>query len=103
MEFNMKADSRAGGIYYMTGIDQDFKPITNKTYDLMNTSRPALYPLAGLKKQDLTSQPDPVTITFNYDNCLARELWQNSDDKSDTRFDELAGLTTHIFDGGYTG
>ena len=103
LEFNMKADSRAGGIYYMTGIDQDFKPITNKTYDLMKTSRPALYQLAGLKKHDLTSQTDPVTITFNYDNCLSRELWQNSDDKSDTRFNELAGLTTHIFDGGYTG
>lgn len=102
LEFNMKADSREGYIDYITGIDQNFKPITNQEYQRMSRQPGiALYRLAGLKKSE--SQTDQITITFNYDNCLSRELWQNTEDndKTDDRFNELSALTTHIFDGGY--
>ncbi|WP_290378720.1 hypothetical protein, partial [Paramuribaculum intestinale] len=96
----MKADSREGYIDYITGIDQNFKPITNQEYERMSRQPGiALYRLAGLKKSE--SQTDQITITFNYDNCLSRELWQNTENKTDDRFNELSALTTHIFDGGY--
>ena len=51
LEFNMKADSREGYIYYITGIDQNFKPITNQEYERMDRQPGiVLYRLAGLKK-----------------------------------------------------
>lgn len=106
MTFHLKAESR-NGIGYIPGINDDFTPKTGSTYEFINskpTSPISISPLSSLKKYDFDSKSDPVIISFNYDNSLAKQLWDAYEYKTDYNYlSTLKPLTSRIYDGAYEG
>lgn len=88
---------------FKEGITDDFMPNTEQLYEYMKASNMTLLRLAELKKYDTNSRSDIINISFNYDNCLSKDIWENTADKNDiNRWNEVSSWTSSLFDGGYT-